>query len=148
RKTLVKRIYRTLARYAVESFASYSMPFEEMSKRVIFKEELEKVVEASEVNHVFILCSHLGNWEMILPMMPAMFSAPVYGIYHPVSNKVLDPFLVDKRGRFGLKMISMTQAPKKILSVDRPSVFILLSDQSPPNTRGGVWIRFLGVETF
>lgn len=147
-RSLISKNYKVIARYVVESLGSFTMDQQMLKKFVNFTDTKHLLSEASTSTHTFILSSHFGNWEMITPLIPLHIKATVYGIYHPLSNKVLDQYLLEKRGRYGLKLITMAQAPKVIISQTTPSVFVLISDQSPAVVKGGVWLPFFGRPTY
>lgn len=81
---------------------------------------------------IIMMLGHYGNWEC-LNVLPSFFPVDVYAVYKPLSNSYFDALMYHIRSRFGMKLLSMEQAARHmLLHRDQPSVYIFISDQSPP----------------
>ncbi|MBK6346358.1 MAG: lysophospholipid acyltransferase family protein [Bacteroidales bacterium] len=81
--------------------------------------------------NVIAMAGHRGNWEWVI-MMPLFFGFNIYTLYKPLSSGIMENLMGRIRARFGMKLLSMQQAGRFILSKkDYPALYIFVGDQSP-----------------
>lgn len=81
--------------------------------------------------NVIAMAGHRGNWEWVI-MMPLTFGFNIYTLYKPLSSRIMENLMGRIRTRFGMKLLSMQQAGRFILSKkDYPALYIFVGDQSP-----------------
>lgn len=81
--------------------------------------------------NVIAMAGHRGNWEWVT-ILPLHFKFSVYTLYKPLSDKVMESLMNRIRKRFGIRLLSMNQAGRFILSrKDFPAVYLFVGDQSP-----------------
>ena len=75
------------------------------------------------------------------------FNQTLLGVYHPLSNKVFDDFMLKMRSKFGGKIISMKEFyPFLIRNKTTNYTLGLNADQSPP-PESAYWTTFLNQDT-
>ncbi len=97
---------------------------------------------------VILSGSHQNNWEWLGYSMPSDFIGPTIGSYKPMTNKIIDAFVSKRRSKGGLILTSMddTFATMRKNRM-HPSVYLLISDQSPSSRKSAHWLPFFGIET-
>lgn len=116
RLEIERRFYHFLSDLAVEIIKIHTMPAEELSRRVRWKNP-EVVMQAFDEGHDFALCylSHYLNWEWLIGIPLDMPEAGICQIYHPMRNKVFDRWFLDGRARFGAVNIAMKETLRRLL---------------------------------
>ncbi len=92
---------------------------------------------------------HLGNWEWGAILHQVYFDQLITGVYHPLSNKSFDAFMLKLRGRFGGNIVSMSASYKELLTLRQkniPTTVGLIADQTPP-PESAYWVTFLNQDT-
>jgi len=110
-----KEFYRNLCDYAVESLKLVTIPKEELSRRMVFKnpEVLEKF--KSENQSILFLASHQFNWEWILVSASINFPMAIDFVYQPISNRFVDGLILKIRTRFGAHPIKRDEVARELV---------------------------------
>ena len=132
----------------LESIKGLSMSEQSLKTRYHYSNP-ELLDQAAKKNGgVLLLGSHLTNWEWGVLSFSMSLESSVLGIFKPLSNPYVDRYLSCCRRRFGLKLSSMKRAGRAIIEHrQQATVFVLIADQSPSDTRNAHWISFFGQET-
>ncbi len=95
----------------------------------------------AEGRGVVLVLGHLGNWEWTgLSLLRGIHSTAVY---HPPRNPLVDRLLSDYRTRTGNSLVTMAEAPRRVLRVlAAGGAAFLVADQSAP--RESIFVNFLG----
>lgn len=102
----------------------------------------------AEGRNVMMILGHQFNWEWGLWILSKETDFHVQGVYMPVKNKALDAFWVSVRGAFGAEMISAHQVKPLLLpNTNKPTLTLIIGDQSPSNLDRVVWLNFLNQST-
>ena len=65
-----------------------------------------------------------------------------------MSNKLIDRYLHNIRSRFNAQIVAMNQTGRAIIqNRDKPTLFVLIADQTPSNLKHVHWINFLNQDT-
>ena len=89
-----------------------------------------------------LVSGHLGNWELIAPVVAAL-DRPIYGLIGQQSNARVNDVMNDLRRRQNVPLITKELALRKVLQVLKAGEFVvLLADQN--QRKGGVFVDFLG----
>jgi KDO2-lipid IV(A) lauroyltransferase len=140
---IAKGAYRHCAIVAAEFF---DLPY-------ITKENIHKWVDVEGYENyeaaiakgkgVLSIVAHFGNWEL-LPIGIPMYAKPIYIVYRPLDNPVIDNMVEYVRTMQGNTLIPKGGSGKKILELLKENNIIgILSDQNVAAYEG-VFVDFFG----
>lgn len=92
---------------------------------------------------------HCGNWEWGAIAHQVYFTRMITGVYHPLSNKNFDTFMLDLRSRFGGDIVPMHNLYKRLITLKQQDISTtigLIADQTPP-PESAYWTTFLNQDT-
>jgi Kdo2-lipid IVA lauroyltransferase/acyltransferase len=92
---------------------------------------------------------HCGNWEWGAIAHQAYFSRMITGVYHPLSNRNFDEFMLDLRSRWGGDIVAMQHLYKRLIQLrqqGKSTTIGLIADQTPP-PESAYWTFFLNQDT-
>lgn len=145
---LMKKFYIHLCDVIVETFKSFTISKEQISKRMVLKNP-ELLNHYHQQGKSLILAGgHYNNWEWIATGIDQQINHKSIAIYKTLSNKFFDAKMRSTRGKFGLDMIStkrVAEVFKENSNVLTATIFAI--DQSPSNPRKCYWMNFLNQET-
>jgi len=141
--------YRNLTDVTLETLKSFTTPLTEIQRRcVVLNPEI--VLEYLDRNQSVILAaSHNGNWEYGGLTMPQGLKERLYGVYKPLSNKVINVYMNRMRERSKVVTVPMDD----VVGVMRKQknaeawAYMLIADQSPSSRKRAQWVTFFGRET-
>lgn len=109
---------------------------------------LNKIEQMNGQNRpIILLLGHYGNWE-VLNKLPLQVDIPVQALYKPLKNNWCNYFVHQKRSRYGLRLLSSTNALRTLLRErHKPSITLFIADQFPGNNNG-IAVDFLQQSTF
>lgn len=147
RNAIRDKFYHHLFDIVVESIKIFSITAKEAKSRfvVVNPEILDKYFE--EGRSVIIAGGHYNNWEMLAVGVAHYFKHEPMAIYHPMRNKFLDQKMITSRTKFGLKLVSRSQAKTFFENLSKPTANIFGADQSPSISKKVYWTRFLNQDT-
>jgi KDO2-lipid IV(A) lauroyltransferase len=144
-----KKFYRHFTDFLVESAKSLSISAKDIEERcaLINPEIVNQYYESGR--GVVVLCGHYNNWEYYAVGIAQQMKHQTASIYRPLKNDFFDNIIKASRQRFGMKMITMRNAPRFFasLSESEPTMTIMVNDQSPGNPKTAHWNNFLNQET-
>lgn len=138
---IAKGVYRHFAIVAAEFF---DMPY--ISRKKIHEwvdvDGLENGQTAiAQGKGVLSIVAHFGNWELLTIAIP-MFFKPMYIVYRPLDNKVIDNIVEFVRTMQGNELIPKGGSGKRIMELLKDNQIIgILSDQNV-SKREGVFVDF------
>jgi KDO2-lipid IV(A) lauroyltransferase len=92
---------------------------------------------------VLSIVAHFGNWELMTIAVP-FYLKPMYIVYRPLDNKIIDNIVEYVRTIQGNEMIPKGGSGKKIMELLKENNIIgILSDQNV-SRREGVFVDFFG----
>ena len=92
-----------------------------------------------------LLTAHVGNWELISPAYLVLAGIPVDALYKPQSNRWIDRRIVERRTKFGNRLVPMGMGVREILGILQGGRSILIAaDQSAPME--SIRMKFFGRE--
>ncbi|MAT54158.1 MAG: lipid A biosynthesis acyltransferase [Saprospirales bacterium] len=143
-----RQYYRYFADLLLESLKGLYMKEAEFRKRFTWADPHVFDEEIKGHKHIIMLGSHYGNWEWGSVCMPLYLHHQLYGIYKPLSNKALDNWLQERRSRFGLLPVKMSQVARTLVQEhDALAMFAFIADQTPVDVENAFWLRFLNQDT-
>lgn len=145
---LTRQAYRNLADITLESIKGLSTPIPELRRRYVLR-NVEVVNRLLNSGRSFILTgSHCCNWEWGVITFAGWFEGHTIGVYKPMSNKWIERWTNERRGRDGLILKSTKEAFKSVEQYrDDPAAFFMVADQSPSNRQRSHWVQFFNRPT-
>lgn len=148
-QSIADKFYKHLADRIIESVICTGISKSDLLERV--KVVNYNLVEdlCAEGKNVVAVLGHCGSWEMACLASSIYIDEYLkYAIYTPSRNIHFDNALKETRGRFGMQLISMQQAPYFLRKgFGHTSVGMFLADQSHSNPARAYWTPFLNRET-
>lgn len=143
---IAQKFYRNFTDILFESVKLYSITREDLLDRVeIDTTLLDKYYEQDK--NVIVVAGHLGNWEMLNLFASVKLKHHMMVVYHQLENDTFEEWFKNVRTRFGGEMIPMQDTTSKaLLKRDKPSILVLINDQSPQPERA-YWTTFLNQDT-
>jgi KDO2-lipid IV(A) lauroyltransferase len=148
---ICKEFYKHLCDVVFETLKLYTISEKNFKKRCIYNQEAIKLLNNyfNKNQSIVGVMGHMGNWEWGAMSHQVYFKQLITGVYHPLSNKNFDLFMLKLRGKFGGNIVSMTSLYKELISLNNkntPTTVGLIADQTPP-PESAYWINFLNQET-
>lgn len=145
---IAKVFFRHLGDITIESIKGYTLSKHEILRR--YKILNPEIINAYYDQKKTLLClaSHYGNWEWGMLGVGMQLNYNMISLYKPLSNTKLEKFLINKRARYNMTLISIYETRQSFESVkSMPSAYIMAGDQNPPNKEKAIWVDFMGIET-
>jgi Kdo2-lipid IVA lauroyltransferase/acyltransferase len=141
---LLHKFYRHLADLLAEGIKNMSISQKELSKRLVVENPdiLDQLYKKGK--SVILVAGHYNNWEWMITSQNQLFPHQAIGIGKPLSNGFWDKKLNQLRGRYGM-IIAHAKNFKEILEGQKtnPVSVLVLTDQSPVDSRKSYWMSFL-----
>lgn len=141
---LLHKFYRHLADLLAEGIKNMSISQKELSKRLVVENPdiLDQLYKKGK--SVILVAGHYNNWEWMITSQNQLFPHQAIGIGKPLSNGFWDKKLNQLRGRYGM-IIAHAKNFKEILDTQKthPVSVLVLTDQSPADSRKSYWMSFL-----
>ena len=150
-KAIEKTFYKHFADIITETIKGATITKQEILSRFTVKNpEMAKEI-AQSGNTSIILYAHYNNWEwnaMFFTLYLGKLDLKMNAAYKPLSDKVMENYMFNYRGRFGGRLIPSTQSREMIrtLKSNDPLFFIMIADQVP-SKENVLKVNFLGRET-
>jgi KDO2-lipid IV(A) lauroyltransferase len=143
-----KAFYRNLCDILLEGIKGFTISEKSLQKRYRFlNPELMNQYYEHGIDIVSV-GSHYANWEWGIIIAPLQLHHKLYAFYTPLSNRYLDRYVRDSRGKLGTKLISLKDI-REAFKAERnfPTTFFFGADQSPSNPKAAYWMTFLNQDT-
>lgn len=148
-KKTISDYYRHLSHLIIETLWSYTASQSELFSRVRLKQKLDDYKLFENTNHITVLISHIGNWEMLCQYAPLLDKKIQINIlYTAIKTKSLDTTLSQIRERTGAKLVS-TKSTLELYrrqQHDGQIVNLFAADQNPGDPYHQQWMDFFGVK--
>ncbi|MBL7911077.1 MAG: lysophospholipid acyltransferase family protein [Bacteroidia bacterium] len=150
-KKITKQFYKHFCDVIFETLKLYTISQESLKKRIVFTDDAIKTMNSffDKGQSIVGVIGHVGNWEWGAISHQVYFKQLITGVYHPLSNKSFDAFMLKLRGRFGGNIVSMTALYKELLTLRQkniPTTIGLIADQTAP-PESAYWLTFLNQDT-
>lgn len=134
---ITRSLYRNIGRYAID----FLRPAYPMPAHYIHNYDMIEPMFNKGKGTIAILC-HLGNWE-ILSTVFGKKTGRLHVVAKPMSNSIVDDWLLKKRSASSVTTIYTKQALRKMLQVlKEDGIIAILIDQSTKTH--GTTVPFLG----
>ena len=148
RKELEKTFYKHLCDVFLEMAKTMGISESEMDKR-FFIEDMGPLKEMEEKGISVILHgAHMASWEWSMAINRKLKFHQAFAIYKPLANPYFDGLAQKIRGKWGTTLISTSETKQVVADNVKnsiPSIYGMLSDQSPMPIKSDYWRRFLGI---
>ncbi len=146
-----KEFYRHFCDIIFETIKLLTISIPEFKKRcALNQEDLDLFNHFFNKQQSFVgVMGHCGNWEWAAIAHQFYFKSLITGVYHPLSNKNFDSFMLKLRGRLGGNIIPMSRVYKELLILREKKIMNtlgLIADQTPP-PESAYWTKFLNQDT-
>ena len=141
---LVRRSFGRLGANLLSSVKMTTMSFDAVARCVEIDNLEAAQSEAKAGRSGVVVLSHLGNWEALAQLLPAMFPGHrTATIYQKLRNRRVDEYIRTQRGRAGVQLFDRSAGFGKVIALlrDRGGVGVL-SDQHAGDH--GIWTPFFG----
>lgn len=150
-KKICRQFYHHLCDVIVETLKLMTISKAEFRKRFEFMPYALSVFNEFERNQQSVIgvMGHCGNWEWGAIAHQFYFKQIITGVYHPLSNKNFDAFMLKLRGRMGGNIVAMNNLLRELLRLRQNKIATtvgLIADQTPP-PESAYWITFLNQDT-
>ncbi len=140
--------YRNLSDILLEGIKGLSMSKASLRKRYNWKNPELTDKFASDNRHVVGMSAHCANWE---------WGGLCIGYYHkhravvfvkPIANEHINKFIQKERMSDDVLAVSIYETRKRMATLlDKPTLFMYVTDQTPSNLEKAYWTGFLGQDT-
>lgn len=144
RKQLEKQSLIELGKVTAELGAAWCWPYERLRPLLQDIKGQRLVDEAiAQKKGILFLAPHMGNWELIGPIISAQHTATF--LYRPPNVPSVESFMVNARTRFGASLAptNLRGVRTLIKALKNQEVTAILPDQDPGDS-GGVYAPFYG----
>lgn len=150
-KQITKQFYLHFCDVFFETLKLLTMSKTTFRKRCSMDDESQGIFKSyfDKQQTVIGVMGHCGNWEWGAIAHQAYFDRMITGVYHPLSNKSMDTFMLNLRSRWGGDIVAMSTLYKRLLTLQRDkkdTTIGLIADQTPP-PESAYWTKFLNQET-
>lgn len=150
-KKIRKEFYKHFCDVIFEILKLMTISEKEFKRRFAFTPNAIKIIGNFEANKQSIIgvMGHCGNWEWGAIAHQFYFKQLITGVYHPLSNKNFDAFMLKLRGRQGGNIVAMKNLYRELLTLKQksiPTTVGLIADQTPP-PESAYWTTFLHQDT-
>ncbi|WP_259015676.1 lysophospholipid acyltransferase family protein [Emticicia fluvialis] len=146
-RAIEKDFYKYIVDFFLEMFKCLTISKEALLERVSI-ENPEVVLELyKNGQNCIVSTGHYGNHEWVNQVLPFLLPFKIKTVYRVQHNTYFDRMFLNFRSKYGVEMISMEEASKKITKAEKdPFLLLLANDQSAPPDRA-FWTMFLNQET-
>ncbi|MGZ3900547.1 MAG: lysophospholipid acyltransferase family protein, partial [Bacteroidia bacterium] len=150
-KAIAKQFYKHFCDVIFEIVKLLTISPENFKKHFMMTESALKVFHYFENKKQSIIgvMGHCGNWEWGAIAHQFYFKQLITGVYHPLSNKNFDAFMLKLRGRMGGNIVAMKNLYRELITLKSkgiPTTVGLIADQTPP-PESAYWTTFLNQDT-
>ncbi|WP_047245209.1 lysophospholipid acyltransferase family protein [Maribacter thermophilus] len=142
-----KAFYKHMCDMFLEMVKTMNLSKEDVKKKYHVT-NIELLRELEKKRSILIVCAHYANWEWNVSINNYI-NAKGYGVYQKIGNHYFDNFIKKVRARWNTTLITQQQTVKTVvrnLREEVPSVYGMVSDQSPQAHKAQYWAEFMGIK--
>ena len=148
-KEIERKFYKHFTDLLAEGIKNLTISQKELSKRI--KVENPELMDQlySQNKSVLLVSGHYNNWEWLITSQNNLFQHQAMGIGMPLTSKFWDKKLNKRRSRFGMRVVNAKSLKENISNEIniKPIAILILSDQSPGDSKKSYWMNFLNQQT-
>lgn len=140
RERLLRDSLRHTAMTALEAFVIWRQPFEKIKSCKLETDGFELVEKQQKSGRgLLLLAPHLGNWEVMGPIMPRRVEAITY-MFQPSGMAAIDDLMIQGRSKDGVKLAPTNRkgVSQLLKALRAGEVVSILPDQVPDKGAGQV----------
>ena len=148
RSKIKRKFYRHFTNILAEGIKNLTISKSSLKRR--FKVRNPELMNelAKDGRDVLLVSGHYNNWEWLITSQALLFPFMAYGIGMPLSSKFWDKKVNERRSRFGMNVIHAGNYREALAKETKlPKAVLVLSDQSPGDSRRSYWMEFLNQPT-
>jgi KDO2-lipid IV(A) lauroyltransferase len=148
RNKIKRKFYRHFTNILAEGIKNLTISKSSLKRR--FKVRNPELMDdlAEKERNVLLVSGHYNNWEWLITSQALLFPFKAYGIGMPLSSKFWDKKVNERRSRFGMNVIHAGNYREALAQESElPKAVLVLSDQSPGDSRRSYWMEFLNQPT-
>ena len=150
-KQITKQFYKHLCDVIFETLKLLTISTKQFKKHFTLTQNAINQFNYFETKQQSIIgvMGHCGNWEWGAIAPQFYFKQLLTGVYHPLSNKNFDAFMLKLRGRMGGNIVAMNNLLRELITLRQKktaTIVGLIADQTPP-PEGSHWTIFLNQDT-
>lgn len=147
-KAIAKASYKHLADLIVESLKGFTISEKEMRRRFTTTNINLLDKYHNQNRNIIIVTAHYNSWEWAGMSMGLHINFKNFGMYKPVSDKVMEKALLKSRQKFGLEMYPMKDTAAYFERYkNQYTLTAFVADQTPSNIDMAYWTTFLNQDT-
>jgi Kdo2-lipid IVA lauroyltransferase/acyltransferase len=149
RELLVKTSLIQTAVTVMEAPVIWIQPYARLQRRIAGFEGFELITAQQATGRgLLLLAPHLGNWEIMGPIMPRRFEHITF-MYQPTGMAAIDQLMVQGRGKDGVKLAPANRkgVSQVLKALQAGEVVSILPDQVPDKGSGEI-AQFFGQPTY
>lgn len=145
----IKRLYYWhFTNLLAEGIKNLTISKNSLKRRFVVKNPEVMTELSKKGKNVLLVAGHYNNWEWLIASQPLLFPFKAYGIGMPLTSKFWDKKINARRARFGMNILHAGNYKSALGSkTDELKSVLVLSDQSPGDSRKSYWTTFLQQET-
>lgn len=148
RNKIKRKFYRHFTNILAEGIKNLTISKSSLNRR--FKVRNPELMDelGQKGRNVLLVSGHYNNWEWLITSQALHFPFEAYGIGMPLSSKFWDKKVNERRSRFGMNVIHAGNYREALVKeTNLPKAVLVLSDQSPGDSRRSYWMEFLNQPT-
>jgi len=139
---LIKAFYRNLSDMFVETLKMLTWNGKSLPQR--FELDVTELETLHAAGHqILLVLGHQFNWEWGCWRLNQLCSFPVYAVYTPLSNPIINRLVIGLRSRLGTRLVALSDGMYHLKN-ETPGLTALSADQNPPQIEKGQWLSFFG----
>lgn len=142
------RFYRHFTDLLAEGIKNLGISERELKKRLTVQnsELMEGLFQKQK--SVLLVSGHYNNWEWLITGQNLLFPHQAVGIGMPMSSAFWDKKVNARRSRFGMRILHSKNVKEAYADMRNDCIAtLILSDQSPGDSRKAYWMPFLNQQT-
>lgn len=145
RERLLRDSLRHTAMTALEAFVVWRQPFDQIKSCKLELDGFELVEDQQKTGRgLLLLAPHLGNWEVMGPVMPKRVEAITY-MFQPSGMEEIDELMIHGRSKDGVKLAPTNrQGVSQLLKALRAGEVVSILPDQVPEKGGGMVAPFFG----
>lgn len=148
---ITKQFYSHFCDVIFETVKLLSISKKEFKKRCVMDPAAMNMFQSyfDKNQSIVGIMGHCGNWEWGAIAHQVYFNRMITGVYHPLSNKSFDEFMLNLRSRFGGNIVAMNNLFKRAISLKQQNISTtigLIADQTAP-PESAYWTSFMNQDT-
>lgn len=149
-RRIKRKFYRFFADMLLEGVKNLSISEKELKKRFVIEnpELMDRLYEQNK--SVILVSAHYMNWEWMITGQNLFFKHQAIGIGMPLTSKYWDKKINSLRSRYGMHVVHAKNVKETFVDYAKKGVLtatLVLSDQSPADSKKAYWTDFLNQET-